>query len=441
MKSLKKVMAAAIVLSLTVGMLTACGSKENNTSSGTDAATPTSTGTVNEETGSTDGQGAVEDITLKVWFPQEEQEGLKKYCDMFAEQHPEYNITWDLGIMDLGEGGVIDNLKKDLDVAADVFLFQSGAMSELTDADILYPITIGADEIKTAHGAGSIKSCTHDGLLYGVPVTPNSWFMYYDKSKFTEEEVKSVEAMLAKDLGDGVANFSCNITNSWYMSAFFYANGGTLFGPNGDDPTECSWNDEKGYQVGKYLIDLVNNKKYVEDKDSIAIALMREGKLGAYCSGTWSAEGAIEALGDNYAACKLPTINIDGTDYQLSNFADFKAIGIKSSTQYPKAAQELAAWLGGEECQLMRFEDPKVNAAPTVLSLIEDTKVQANQAIAALSAQTNYSTPQPSISKLADYWTPAMAFGEGIYNGDIKEANLQKNLDKMVESFLATLAE
>jgi arabinogalactan oligomer/maltooligosaccharide transport system substrate-binding protein len=360
---------------------------------------------------------------------------------MFAEQHPEYNITWDLGIMDLGEGGVIDNLKKDLDTAADVFLFQSGAIAELTEAQILYPITIQADEVMSIHGAGAIKSCTKDGLLYGVPETPNSWFMYYDKSKFSEEDVKSVEAMLAKDLGSGVSNFSCHFTDSWYMSAFFYANGGTLFGPNGDDPTECSWNDAKGLAVGQYLIDMNNNPKYVEDRDGLAGTMMQEGKLGALCSGTWSAEAIKTALGDNYAACKLPTINIDGTDYQLSNFADFKAIGVKSNTKHPKAAQELAVWLGGEECQLMRFEDSEVNAAPTVLSLIDNPKVQANPAIAALSAQTNYSTPQPSISKLNDYWVPAKAFGEGIFNGDITKDNLQENLDKMVENILATLTE
>ncbi len=440
MKGFKKVIAVAAALTMTVGMLSGCGGNAGTSSSSEPAAsTGTKTETETETETESSEPASAENITLKVWMPEEEQDGTKKYCDMFAELHPEYNITWDIGIMDLGEGGVIDNLKKDLDVAADVFLYQSGALAELTEAQILYPITIGFDDIKTIHGQGAIKSCMKDGLLYGVPETPNSWFMYYDKSKYTEDEVKSLETMLAKDLGDGVANWSCNFSNSWYMSAFFYANGGTLFGPNGDDPTECSWNDAKGYKVGQYLIDLKNNPKYVEDKDGLAGTLMQEGKLAALCSGTWSAETIMKALGDNYAACKLPTITIDGTDYQLSNFADFKAIGVKSSTKYPKAAQELAAWLGGPECQLMRFQDEKVNAAPTILSLIDNPDVQANPAIAALSEQTNYSTPQPSISKLSDYWEPAIAFGEGIYNGTITEANLQESLDLMVQNFLATL--
>ena len=38
--------------------------------------------------------------------------------------------------------------------------------------------------------------------------------MYYNKSMFTEDEVKSVETMLAKDLGEGVYNFSFQVSGT-----------------------------------------------------------------------------------------------------------------------------------------------------------------------------------------------------------------------------------
>ncbi|MDF2941922.1 MAG: extracellular solute-binding protein family 1 [Herbinix sp.] len=436
MRYLKRLLVIVMVFTMVTMSFAGCAKKsgdDTSTTEGTDtpAATTETVTTAPEAT-----TPAVQDVALKVWAPEEEQEILVQMCDAFAENHPEYNITFEYAIMGVDDS--ITELKKDATVAADVFMYPSGGIAELVEAGLIYPITVNADQVIASNGAGAIKSCTLDDTLYGIPVTPNSWFMYYNKSMYTEDEVKSLETMLAKDLGSDVKNFSCDIDNSWYMSAFFYAPGGTLFGKNGDDPTQCSWNDATGYQVGQYLINLVNSPNYVEDADGLAGSLMAEGKLAALCSGTWSADSIKEALGDNYAACKLPTINVGGTDYQLSNFADFKAFGVNTNTLAPKPAMELAEWLGGEESQLIRFETN--NTPPTILSLIENPQVAASQEVAALSSQTNFSTPNPTTSKLNDYWTPAAAFGAGVVNGDITEANLQESLDAMVNSFLATLA-
>ncbi len=431
MKKMRKLLAVVMMVMVAVTGMAGCGKKSG---SGTDTPTNEATKAPDATQAATQTPAEKQDITLKVWEPEEDQEILAQMCQTFADNHPEYNITFDYAIM--GVDDVCDELKKDASVAADVFLYPSGAIPELTEAGLLYPITLDADKIIAANSEAGIKSCTMDNELYGVPVTPNSWFMYYNKSMYTEDEVKSLETMMAKDLGSGVQNFSCDIDNGWYMSAFFYAAGGTLFGADGTDPADCSWNDATGYKVGEYLLDLANNPKYVDDADGLAGSLMKEGKLAALCSGTWSSADLKEALGDNYAAAKLPTINIGGTDYQLSNFADFKAFGVNSGTQYPEAAMQLAEWLGGEECQLIRFQ--KNNTPPTISSLITNPEVAASQEAAALSTQTQYSTPNPTTSKLNDYWTPAAAFGAGIVNGDITKANLQDSLDAMVKNILAT---
>ncbi len=428
MKKWKKLLAVVMVFTITTMVFAACGKKATEEPT----AAPTKAAATLAPT-----KQPVQDVTLKVWAPEEEQEILAQMCDAFKENHPEYNLTFDISIM--GVDTVCDELKKDATVAADVFLYPSGAISELNEAGILYPITVDAETVSAAHSPAAVKSCTLENMLYGIPVTPNSWFMYYNKSMYTEDDVKSLEKMMAKDLGKDVKNFSCDIDNSWYMSSFFYAAGGTLFGKDGTDATNCSWNDATGLKVGQYLLDLAHNPKYVDDADGLAGSLMGEGKLGALCSGTWSAETLQKALGDNYAATKLPTINVGGTDYQLSNFADFKAFGVNSNTKFPKPAQQLAEWLGGKECQLIRFE--KNNTPPTVVELITNEKVAANPAAAALSNQTQFSTPNPTTSKLNDYWTPAGAFGAGIVNGDITKDNLQASLDKMVQNILATTSK
>lgn len=395
----------------------------------------------NAGTTSVDGAESAEEtgaVELKVWSPEDEYDITVELCEKFAEAHPEYDITFSYEKVENADS--ITQLKNDPDVAADVFVYPTGGVPELIEAGLIYPITVDQEAVTNAHGSNAIKSCSADGLLYGIPQTPNAFFMYYNKSLFTEEEVKSLETMMAKDLGDGISNFSCSISNSWYIESFFYANGGTLYGEDGTDGTQCSWNDEKGYAIGEYLIDLANNEKYVENIDEIASSMFKEGTLGATCSGTWSSEEFKEALGDDMGACVLPTIEVNGETCQLSNFADFKAYGVKSSTKYPKQAQELAVFLGGEEGQLLRFE--KLGMTPTITSLLENEEVQANVAACALSEMTaEYSTTQPTTSQISQYWDPAGAFGSGVINGTITKDNLQESLDAMVDGITSRLAE
>jgi len=428
----KKIVSVLMCSIMTASLLIGCGSSSDGNSGNSD------TGTSDSATSDTATAEGPEKIELKVWSPEDEYDIAVEQCNAFAENHPEYDITFTFEKVENADS--ITQLKNDPEVAADVFVYPTGGIPEMIEAGLIYPITVDVENVKSAYGANAIKSCSSDGTLYGIPQTPNAFFMYYNKSLFSDEDVKSVETMLSKDLGDGIKNFSCTISNSWYIESFFYANGGTLYGADGTDPTECSWNDEKGYAVGKYLLDLVANDKYVEDTDSIASSMFQEGKLGAVCSGTWSSEDFKAALGDDLGACVLPTIEIDGQTCQLSNFADFKAYGVKSSTLYPKAAQQLAEWLGGEESQLKRFE--AISMTPTVSALLENDSVKANVAVYALSEMTgNYSTPQPTTSQISEYWSPVEAFGYGIVNGEITEANLQEKLDAMVDGITSKLAE
>jgi arabinogalactan oligomer/maltooligosaccharide transport system substrate-binding protein len=432
---MKKMIALLMVFLIVLGSFAACGNKNEPTGSngGSDkpSGEPTSAETTPTQTAGTE----VTDVALKVWAPQEEQEILKKMCENFKAAHPQYNITFDYGV--ISEADAASELQKDPAAGADVFAFASDQTATLANAGILYPITLNAEAIKGANSDSSVQAATVNGQLYGYPFTPNSWFMYYDKSKYSEEEVLSLDTMMAKDLGAGVKNFSVDINNSWYISAFFFAGGSTLFGPDGTDPTNCTFNDANGLAVGNYLIDLVANPKFLDDQDGNILTAFTNGSLAAACSGTWNAEAIKEALGDNYGATKLPAIKLNGEDKQLSSFADFKLIGVNSQTKNPIPAMELAEYLAGEDCQKLRFEARSI--APTNLKLAEDPAVLANPAVAALSLQSSYSTLQSSIPQMGNYWTPAEAFGNELLNGTVTKDNLHQKLDDMVNSILSTI--
>ena len=321
--------------------LAACGG-------GNDSKTPDNSGTPsNTDTPSTSGDTKeVQDVTLKIWTASEELDLMKKMGESFAAAHPEYNLTFDISEMGIDEANA--NLKTDADSAADIFQLASGGVPELTQKGLLLPIGYDEAGLRALYPEGAISAvCAEDGLIYAVPFTPNTFFMYYNKSMFSADEVKSVETMLAKDLGtaeDGtpIYNFSFQVSGPWYLESFFYAAGCTLFGADGKDASSMDWNNANGFAAGKYMIDLVNNPKYLENKDGIAMNMLREGKLAVHCDGTWNAGPVQEALGENYAAAPLPTININGKDCQMRNFADYKTYAVKSSTAYPLAAQQFA---------------------------------------------------------------------------------------------------
>ena len=412
----------AIVFTLILALvLTACGSKEE--------AAPATDG----------GNSEVQEVTLKVWVPEEEREILDPMMASFEAAHPEYKMTWDVSITGIDEAASL--LDTDADTAADVFQIPSGGIFGEVQRGLLLPIAYDIDNVKKLYGQGAIDAVTVAGadgteLIYGLPFSPNSFFMYYNKDFYTEDEVKSLETMLAKDLGD-VKNFSFTVHNSWYVESFFYAAGCTLFGADGTDATSMDWNNEKGIAAGEYIIDLVNNPNYLEDQDGIAMNQFKEGKLAALCSGTWSAPSVIEAIGNDYGAVALPTVNINGQDCQLRNFADYKCYAVKSNTKYPLAAQQFAEWLTNEENQKTRFQINK--ETPTVLSLAEDDSLNESQASIGLLQQTQFSVPQPNIPQMGQYWTPAEALGTGIVNGEITKANLQQNLDNLVDSVTTNL--
>lgn len=98
-------------------------------------------------------------------------------------------------------------------------------------------------------------------ILYGIPFTTNTWFMYYDKSVFSEEDVKNLDTMLEK----GVVSFP--FTNSWYLPAFYVGNGCTLFGDGTDESKGVDFGGENAVEVTNYLIDLRNNPNFKVDAD------------------------------------------------------------------------------------------------------------------------------------------------------------------------------
>lgn len=448
MRKGKKLIALLMTTVLALSCLTACGKKDDkkeNTAVTTDETATTDDAATTDDTATTDDAAATDttklgDATLKVWGPQEQQEELAAMCDAFKALHPDDNITIEFGVV--SEADAKTEVLKDPSVAADVFTFSSDQIAELVQAGALFPVAMNADQIKANNTDPSISACTVDGQLYAYPSSSETYFMYYDKSKYTEDEVKSLDTMMAKDLGDGITNFSYDIDNGWYLSAFFFGVGCTLFGPDGTDATQCDFNNDRGLLAGEYLMNLAaqaKTGKFANHDDGLLLAAFEAGTLGATATGTWNAEAIKKSLGDNFGTAPLPTITLsNGETIQLGGMANFKLYGVNSQTANPTAAMALAEYLTSEECQKTRFE--KYSYGPTNKNLVADTEaLSSNPALAAMTAQAANATLQTSIPQSGNYWSPAEAFGTGLMDGTITKDNLQSKLDDFVKNILATL--
>ena len=370
------------------------------------------------------GNSDTESVRLMVWSPSEDQskdsgEWLQTCCERFAELHPEWDITFVYGVAD--EAGAAGTVSQDAEASADVFMFANDTLTTLTDAGALAKFGGKyADEIRATNSETLVDSLTLDDYIYGVPFTTNTWFMYYDKSVFSEEDVKNLDTMLEK----GVVSFP--FTNSWYLPAFYFGNGCTLFGDGTQEELGANFGGEAGAEVTDYLIDLYNNPNFVVDADGSGMAGLRDGSINAIFTGSWDAASIKEILGDNMGVAALPTFTLNGEEKQMYAYAGSKAIGVNSNTEYPVQAVELAIYLGSAEAQQLR------NVIPCNTTLLADPAIAEDPLVSAQNDTFDRtSVLQPFVAAMSNCWTPVENMGKGIRNGTITHDNAAEQTEAM----------
>ena len=414
-KILALLLAAIMVLSLA-----ACG-----------PATPATTDPAGDNTEPTGDE--VTDVTLKVWGPAEDQtEGnswLLSVEEAFEAAHPEYNITWVNEVCNEGDAGSM--VSTDPAAAADVYMFANDQLGTLVTAGAISRLGGSAlEQVTTDNSQTLVNTVTHtDGNVYGFPVTNNTWFMYYNKDVFTEEDVKDLDVMLEK----GVVAFQWG--TGWYSGTFFFANGGECFGPNGTDAAAGIQfgADNGGYEAALKMSQLAANPNFKDDANGLGIAGLKDGTIGAAFSGSWDAAGLREALGDNLGAVQLPMVEIGGEMKQMMSFAGSKAVGVNPHSSNPGVATQFAAFLASKDAQKARYEMRGV--IPAAVELANDETVKNDMiAVAEINTMANTAVLQPTIAEMNQYWTPMGTFGGLVANGEITEANYKEQVDQMMMS-------
>ena len=399
---MKKIIALVLVLVMALSLFAGCGKK-------------------------------AEKMTLKVWGPNEDQATEESFlqvaCAKFNEAHPEWDIEFVFEVCAEGDAGTM--VTKDPSAAGDVYMFANDQLGTLLQANAIARLGGAAlEQVKADNSETMIASVTSGEGVYGVPFTGNTWFMYYDASVYTAEDIKSLDAMMAKK------PVAFEVTNAWYLPAFYFAAGGTMFGENGTDGAAgVTFGGEVGAAATTYIANALAAGTLVEAGGGAGMDALRNGAVGAVFSGTWDAANVKDALGDNYAAAQLPCITINGEEKQMLSFSGSKAFGVNPNSQHMEAAVALAAWLGSAEMQELHFDLRNGEVIPCATSLLANEKFAQNPAaVAQNDTIANTSKLQPSIPEMGNYWGNAESMGKALVNGDVTVENAAEKADEWNKS-------
>ena len=403
----------------------------------------------NTDNGGND-EGKKEKVTLTVWGSQEDQEMLKEMCAAYAAANPDKEYKFLFGVQ--GEGDAADKVLNDVTSGPDVFSFASDQINKLIAGGALARIGGQAEQDVIANNsATSVDAATitvnGENQLFAYPCTEdNTLFLYYDKSVIADDQVDTLDELLdAAHKAGRKVHFKLN-DDGWYLSSFFFAYPELKYEVEYDEAmvetsVSLNYNNAQGLAVMKALVKYVNHPALViqtaDDKLVAGFTPTAEGTVEAAAgvSGTWNRKAIYDLLGDNMGVAKLPTVEIDGEQKQLTTFMGCKLIGVNGFSQNKAEAHKLAQWLTNEENQLKRFETR--GFGPSNKNVAASEAVANDPVISAVMDQAKFSRAQKSVP--GNYWTPMGALitpfierKEAGTLADYTDAELQELLDSLV---------
>ena len=384
------------------------------------------------------------DDKITLWGPSAQQESLKEMVALFKEQNPNFGLEIELGVA--GEGDAYSMMSNDPKSGADVFAYANDQIANLYGLGALARIgdSVVAD-LKSTNTLNSVEAGKIGESYYGYPyAADNGFFMYYDKSVVSEEQAKSLDAVLDACAEAG-KYFIYQLTTGWYACSFIYGAGGqysVTYEGSSVDTITCNFDQSPdgteytyGEIGGQQLQDIQKHDAFVDGDDNVISTYLTGKRLGACISGTWNA-GLIEKyLGENYAATVLPKWKSQLTEkeYDWKSFAGYKLYGVNAFSKHLGEAHKLAAFLSSQAMQEKRFDDSAIGPSNTTVAAMD--KVKNNIAISTITKQiaenSVIQTAMPS-----SYWTEVESFANAMKSWD-GSGNLRTRVQELVTALKA----
>lgn len=426
----KKVVSLLMVSAMLISVISGCGSSAASQENG-DMETSTEAG---RESDSSDDSGTV---SLTVWGAEEDQALLNEIVDSFKKEYGS-QAQFDITVAAQSESDCKDALLGDLEGGADVFTFADDQLMSLVAAGALEPVD-NADEIKKADLEEAVSACSVNDTLYAYPLTAdNGYFMYYDKSVFSDADVASLDQMLSVAAAAN-KKVTMDWSSGWYLYSFF-GNTGLDFGVNDDNVTNhCDWNSTegeiKGVDIAQAMLDISSSSGFENAVNEDFIKGAKKGSVIAGVSGVWSETELKKIWGNDIGAAKLPTYTVAGKQVQMASFTGYKLMGVSAYSANPQWAAKLADWLTNEQNQTVRFE--MNGQGPSNTKAADSDAVKASPSIQAVIAQSEFGKLQRVGNS---YWDASKEFGNTMAAGNPNHVKLQELMDNLVNGITKSVA-
>ncbi|MDE6030581.1 MAG: extracellular solute-binding protein, partial [Oscillospiraceae bacterium] len=373
-----------------------------------------------------------------VWWGSEDMELISEIVEEFKAEHAD-EATFQITISDESVDTCRETVLSNPKAAADIFTFADDQLDDLWRGGALLEITENTAAVIEANGGesnGACRASMRDGKLYAYPVTAgNGYFLYYNSSYFTEEDVKSLDRILEISAENG-KKATMDFTSGWYIYSFFKGAGLEL-GLNEDGVSNyCTWNSDsgkyKGTDVAEAMLAIAAHEGFMSADNDTFLKGVKDDSIIAGINGAWNAVAVAEKWGDDYAAVKLPCYTLAGDSVQMCSFSGYKLVGVNTYSSNQEWAMRLAEKITNEQSQMKRFE--LLGECPSNIKAAQSAEVQSAPAIAALFEQSEYAYTQ----SVADtFWNPSYIFGITIAGGNPDNKPLQELLDTMVREATA----
>lgn len=405
--SWKRFWLGGLVLGVSAIALAGCGNKSDDQSASSD-------------TNSSQVKG-----DIKLWVDTEHIAAIKGQVSKFEKANPDVKVEIKTG----SSADALKDVSKDPEKAADVFMMPHDQIGQMAEAGLLYPI--GKKQVATIkknNVDSAIQGVTWKNKVYGYPYGIESQVLYYNKSKLSENDVKSWDSLTQK--GKLGANFAENGAN-YIFAPLFMSNGDVLYGENGEDLKGTNFNNQNGVEVLSWIAKQKSNPGVVQT-NAAALANLQSGKIDAFLSGPWSKNDVKKALGDKMAVAAYPTVNFGSGEKQMKAFLGVKVYGVNQQTKSPLASMALANYLSNEKTQEIEFK--KNGVVPSNKRAQEATNVKTDAVAKSVMAMSDndHSVVMPKLPEMTTFWPPMDSLINDVYKGKINATQYQAKLDKFV---------
>ena len=363
-------------------------------------------------------------INLTVWVPEGDSAFMNWVQEEFKKANPDKNYKFTIDYQ--GENLVATRVLNDVESAADIFSFPNDQIAKLINGDALARLG-GANltDLTQAIDERAMESATVSmggkNEVYGMPYTDNTFFLYYDKSVLNENDVKSLDGILAKCSAG--KQFAMPFNDGWYSTSFFFGKGlgyDVTYDENlAETKIVCDFDNDVGKQVTQAMWGLAQDSRVKADaNDSKITAGFNDKTIVAATTGIWNRSAIEGYLKDNFAVAKLPTytLNKGGANeeqVQLVSFAGYKLMGVNNYSDNKVEAIKFARFYTNKESQIKHFE--LRGFVPTDKSARQDERVKSDVCAAAITEQLKFSKAQKNVP--STLWVPMEGLGNAMLTG------------------------